>query len=96
MLARGQLSLACSLTTGSLGPEEDTEAAQLGGLPNLLSLRGSSLFQQGRGGGQGGGSVLLGPGSCTRRRLRKGERRPGRSRCCGRSATDLAGGLRLP
>lgn len=36
MLARGQLSLACSLTTGSLGPEEDTEAAQLGGLPNLL------------------------------------------------------------
>lgn len=30
------------------------------------------MFQQGRGGGQGGGSVLLGPGSCTRRRLREG------------------------
>lgn len=34
--------------TGSLGLQEDTEAAQLGSLPNLLSLRGSSLFQQGR------------------------------------------------
>ena len=32
MPAQGWLSLACSLTTGSLGPKEGTEAAQPGGL----------------------------------------------------------------